>query len=241
MAAYWQELSEDFQARDLMLQSQAWTPIVRISREAQPSARRSSGRRRPADASASRSRSQDVTEVGLRTAQVRRPCCAPRWPRTRHRGVEELTNIHYDCRQKPTLASLHPWERLMFEWQQRRANAPRIALMLRMNSEQLEQSCSTPVATWTRQPAVVARREKASNIQAAVRQLVQFKAGRRGAGAAVRRAFAEAAVPPGTLCRDSGASMEAIKAAVSPSTRSKSRTRSRRGQPWILRRPGRAS
>jgi hypothetical protein len=39
--------------------------------------------------------------------------------------------IHYGCRQKPTLASLHVWERLMFEWQQRRASAPRIALMLR--------------------------------------------------------------------------------------------------------------
>ncbi|MET0384024.1 MAG: hypothetical protein ABW032_11435, partial [Burkholderiaceae bacterium] len=39
--------------------------------------------------------------------------------------------IHYGCRQKPTMASLHEWERLMFEWQQRRASAPRIALMLR--------------------------------------------------------------------------------------------------------------
>ena len=39
--------------------------------------------------------------------------------------------IHYGCRQRPTMASLHAWERLMFEWQQRRASAPRIALMLR--------------------------------------------------------------------------------------------------------------
>ena len=39
--------------------------------------------------------------------------------------------VLYGCRQKPTLASLHPWERLMFEWQERRANTPRIALWLR--------------------------------------------------------------------------------------------------------------
>ena len=39
--------------------------------------------------------------------------------------------VHYGCRQKPTLASLPPWEELMFEWQERRATAPRIALMLR--------------------------------------------------------------------------------------------------------------
>ena len=29
------------------------------------------------------------------------------------------------------MSALHPWEGLMFEWQQRRASAPRIALMLR--------------------------------------------------------------------------------------------------------------
>ncbi len=39
--------------------------------------------------------------------------------------------VHYGCRQKSTLAALHPWEGLIFEWQQRRASAPRIALMLR--------------------------------------------------------------------------------------------------------------
>jgi len=39
--------------------------------------------------------------------------------------------VYYGCRQKPTLASLHPWERLMFEWQERKGSAPRIALMLR--------------------------------------------------------------------------------------------------------------
>ncbi len=39
--------------------------------------------------------------------------------------------VVYGCRQNPTLASLHAWERLMFEWQLRRASAPRIALMLR--------------------------------------------------------------------------------------------------------------
>ena len=42
--------------------------------------------------------------------------------------------VYYGCRQKPTLASLHPWERLMFEWQERRGSAPRIALMLRQAS-----------------------------------------------------------------------------------------------------------
>ena len=41
------------------------------------------------------------------------------------------TLVRYGCRQKPTMAALHPWEGLMFEWQQRRASAPRIALMLR--------------------------------------------------------------------------------------------------------------
>jgi len=39
--------------------------------------------------------------------------------------------VRYGCRQKPTMAALHPWEGLMFEWQQRKASAPRIALMLR--------------------------------------------------------------------------------------------------------------
>ena len=39
--------------------------------------------------------------------------------------------VHYGCRQKPTLASLQPWERLMFEWQERHATTPRIALLLR--------------------------------------------------------------------------------------------------------------
>ena len=39
--------------------------------------------------------------------------------------------VRYGCRQKPTMTALHPWEGLMFEWQQRRASAPRIALMLR--------------------------------------------------------------------------------------------------------------
>jgi hypothetical protein len=39
--------------------------------------------------------------------------------------------VRYGCRQKPTMAGLHPWEGLMFEWQQRRASAPRISLMLR--------------------------------------------------------------------------------------------------------------
>ena len=39
--------------------------------------------------------------------------------------------VRYGCRQKPTMSALHAWEGLMFEWQQRRASAPRIALMLR--------------------------------------------------------------------------------------------------------------
>ena len=39
--------------------------------------------------------------------------------------------VRYGCRQKPTMAALHPWEGLMFEWQQRKASAPRIAIMLR--------------------------------------------------------------------------------------------------------------
>src|ERR1700712_5218634 len=39
--------------------------------------------------------------------------------------------VRYGCRQKPTMAGLHPWEGLMFEWQQRKASAPRISLMLR--------------------------------------------------------------------------------------------------------------
>ena len=39
--------------------------------------------------------------------------------------------VRFGCRQKPTMAALHPWEGLMFEWQQRKASAPRIALMLR--------------------------------------------------------------------------------------------------------------
>ena len=41
------------------------------------------------------------------------------------------TLVRYGCRQKPTMAALHPWEGLMFEWQQRKASAPRIAIMLR--------------------------------------------------------------------------------------------------------------
>jgi len=39
--------------------------------------------------------------------------------------------VRYGCRQKPTMTALHAWEGLLFEWQQRRASAPRIALMLR--------------------------------------------------------------------------------------------------------------
>jgi hypothetical protein len=39
--------------------------------------------------------------------------------------------VRYGCRQKSTMAALHPWEGLIFEWQQRRASAPRISLMLR--------------------------------------------------------------------------------------------------------------
>ena len=39
--------------------------------------------------------------------------------------------VRYGCRQKPTMTALHPWEGLIFEWQQRRASAPRISLMLR--------------------------------------------------------------------------------------------------------------
>jgi hypothetical protein len=39
--------------------------------------------------------------------------------------------VRYGCRQKPTMSALHPWEGLMFEWQQRKASAPRISLMLR--------------------------------------------------------------------------------------------------------------
>ncbi len=39
--------------------------------------------------------------------------------------------VRYGCRQKPTMTALHPWEGLMFEWQQRKASAPRISLMLR--------------------------------------------------------------------------------------------------------------
>jgi len=39
--------------------------------------------------------------------------------------------VRYGCRQKPTMSALHPWEGLLFEWQQRKASTPRIALMLR--------------------------------------------------------------------------------------------------------------
>ena len=39
--------------------------------------------------------------------------------------------VRYGCRQKPTMTALHPWEGLLFEWQQRKASTPRIALMLR--------------------------------------------------------------------------------------------------------------
>jgi hypothetical protein len=63
--------------------------------------------------------------------------------------------IYYGCRQKPTLASLHPWERLMFEWQERRGSAPRIALMLRQAS--LDATLPPPtleaIDRWINQPA----------------------------------------------------------------------------------------
>jgi hypothetical protein len=63
--------------------------------------------------------------------------------------------VFYGCRQKPTLASLHPWERLMFEWQERRGSAPRIALMLRQAS--LDTPLPPPtleaIDRWINQPA----------------------------------------------------------------------------------------
>jgi hypothetical protein len=74
-------------------------------------------------------------------------------------GIEAGTHIawaliHYGCRQKPTMASLQPWERLMFEWQQRRASAPRIALMLRDGGlpDPLEPRALAAVDSWVTNP-----------------------------------------------------------------------------------------
>ncbi|MGN6529483.1 MAG: hypothetical protein ACTHL8_24075 [Burkholderiaceae bacterium] len=74
-------------------------------------------------------------------------------------GIEAGTHIawaliHYGCRQKPTMASLQPWERLMFEWQQRRASAPRVALMLRDGGlpDPLEPRALAAVDSWVTDP-----------------------------------------------------------------------------------------
>ncbi len=113
--------------------------------------------------------------------------------------------IHYGCRQKPTMASLHIWERLMFEWQQRRASAPRIALMLRDAglSEPLGPRALDSLDRWISNPPSALG--EAPNIIAALfpRRLVEFDLKEAGGGeAALVQLFGElvaSAVPPGTL------------------------------------------
>src|SRR4051812_11095325 len=74
--------------------------------------------------------------------------------------------VHYGCRQKPTLASLQPWERLMFEWQERHATTPRVALLLRAvgvtatlaasSLEALDGWIANPATSLGQGPAIVA-------------------------------------------------------------------------------------
>ncbi len=74
--------------------------------------------------------------------------------------------VHYGCRQKPTLASLQPWERLMFEWQERHATTPRVALLLRAvgfsatlaaaSLEALDGWIANPATALGQGPAIVA-------------------------------------------------------------------------------------
>ena len=131
--------------------------------------------------------------------------------------------IHYGCRQKPTMASLHIWERLMFEWQQRRASAPRIALMLRDSglAEPLGPRALDSVDRWIANPP--SSLGEASNIIMALfgRRLVQFNLQDAGGGeGALVQLFGElvaSAVPPGTL--------------VSPRLRSMT---DNRGTRWIV-------
>src|SRR4051794_24258028 len=65
--------------------------------------------------------------------------------------------VHYGCRQKPTLASLPPWERLMFEWQERHATTPRVALLLRAVgfSATLQKETLESLDGWIADPATV--------------------------------------------------------------------------------------
>ncbi len=113
--------------------------------------------------------------------------------------------IHYGCRQKPTMASLHVWERLMFEWQQRRASAPRIALMLRDAGlpEPLGPRALDSVDRWIGNPPSALG--EAPDIIAALfpRRLVSFDMKEAGGGEpALVQLFGElvaSAVPPGTL------------------------------------------
>lgn len=113
--------------------------------------------------------------------------------------------IHYGCRQKPTMASLHIWERLVFEWQQRRASAPRIALMLRDAGlpEPLGPRALDSVDRWIANPPSALG--EAPNIIGALfpRRLVTFDLQEAGGGeAALVQLFGElvaSAVPPGTL------------------------------------------
>jgi hypothetical protein len=113
--------------------------------------------------------------------------------------------IHYGCRQKPTMASLHIWERLMFEWQQRRASAPRIALMLRDAGlpEPLGPRALDSVDRWIGVPpsALGAAPEIIASLFP--RRLVTFNLKEAGGGeAALVQLFGElvaSAVPPGTL------------------------------------------
>jgi hypothetical protein len=74
--------------------------------------------------------------------------------------------VHYGCRQKPTLASLQPWEQLMFEWQERHATTPRVALLLRAvgfsatlaasSLESLDGWIANPATALGQGPAIVA-------------------------------------------------------------------------------------
>ena len=96
-------------------------------------------------------------EAGINDAQV---VAALRAALPEHFGDEAggyiaWALIYYGCRQKPTLASLHPWERLMFEWQERRGSAPRIALMLRQGGldRPLEPATLEAVDRWINLPA----------------------------------------------------------------------------------------
>jgi hypothetical protein len=96
-------------------------------------------------------------EAGINDAQV---VAALRAALPEHFGDEAggyiaWALIYYGCRQKPTLASLHPWERLMFEWQERRGSAPRIALMLRQGGldRPLEPATLESVDRWINLPA----------------------------------------------------------------------------------------